>query len=103
MWKKIALLFVVFCTCSFSYCIEFDPAACPDLSVKIFPGNNKQSVLLVTASGYAPKGNGQFFVVWKSIDWSRKTENGITAFRYMTGKLWGIFPIDEYFYLTKVE
>ena len=31
---------------------EFDPAACPDLSVKIFPGNNKQSVLLVTASGY---------------------------------------------------
>ena len=40
---------------------------------------------------------------WKSIDWSRKTENGITAFRYTTGKLWGIFPIDEYFYLTKVE
>ena len=237
MWKKIALLFVVFCTCSFSYCIEFDPAACPDLSVKIFPGNNKQSVLLVTASGYThsglgfdyakcrvvgklskntwrtllqfemapgkksqlyylvtipqyaakesdrfelaiddpfftgprktiplqvirnskatvtltsfaksgdqtkilrelkinladntafftntpdkklkiiwysdffvaeglPKGNGQFCVVWKSIDWSRKTENGITAFRYTTGKLWGIFPIDEYFYLTKVE
>ena len=50
-----------------------------------------------------PKGNDQFFFVWKSIDWSRKTENGITAFRYTTGKLWGIFPIDEYFYLTKVE
>ena len=58
MWKKIALLFVVFCTCSFSYCIEFDPAACPDLSVKIFPGNNKQSVLLVTASGYTHSGLG---------------------------------------------
>ena len=50
-----------------------------------------------------PKGNDQIFFVWKSIDWSRKSENGITAFRYTTGKLWGIFPIDEYFYLTKVE
>ena len=29
-----------------------------------------------------PKGNDQFFFVWKSIDWSRKTENGITAFLF---------------------
>ena len=32
---------------------EFDPAACPDLSVKIFPGNNKRAVLLVTAQHYS--------------------------------------------------
>jgi len=44
-----------------------------------------------------------FEVVWKSIDWSRKTENGITAFRYTTGKRLGIFSADECFYLTKVE
>ena len=50
-----------------------------------------------------PKDNDQFFVVWKSIDWSRKTENGITAFRYTTMKRLGLFPVDEYFYLTKVD
>lgn len=32
---------------------EFDPAACPDLSVKLFPGNNKRAVLLVTAQHYS--------------------------------------------------
>ena len=235
--KKIIFLFSLLFICHFLFGAEFDPAACPDLSVKIFPGNNKQSVLLVTASGYThsglgfdyakcrvvgklsnntwrtllhfemapgkksqlyylvtipqyaakesdrfelaiddpfftgpkktiplqvirnskatvtftsfaksgdqtkilrelkinltdntafftntpdkklkiiwysdffvakglPKGNGQFCVVWQSIDWSRKTENGISAFRYMTGKCLGIFPVDEYFYLTKVE
>lgn len=58
MWKKITLLFVVFCTSYFSFAAEFDPAACPDLSVKIFPRNNKQSVLLVTASGYTHSGLG---------------------------------------------
>ena len=235
---KKFLCFFLFYLLSFAVSgAEFDPAACPDLSVKIFPGNNKQSVLLVTASGYThsglgfdyakcrvvgklskntwrtllqfemasgkksqlyylvtipqraakesdrfelaiddpfftgpkktiplqvirnskatvtftsfaksgdqtkilrelkinltdntafftnkpdkklkifwysdffvaeglPKGNDQFFFVWKSIDWSRKTENGITAFRYTTGKFLGIFSIDEYFYLTKVE
>ena len=42
MWKKIALLFALLCTSYFSFGAEFDPAACPDLSVKIFPGNNKQ-------------------------------------------------------------
>jgi len=234
--KKIIFFSLLF-ICHFLFGTEFDPTACPDLSAKIFPGNNNWSVLLVTASGYAhsglgfdyakcsvvgkpskntwrtllhfemapgkksqlyylvtipqraakesdhfelaidepfftgpkktiplqitrnseatvtftsfgnsdnqtkilrelkinltdntafftnkpdhklkifwysdffvaeglPKGNDQFFFVWKSIDWSRKSENGITAFRYTTGKLWGIFPIDEYFYLTKVE
>ena len=58
MWKKFGSLFVLLCTCSFSFGTEFDPAACPDLSVKIFPGNNKQSVLLVTASGYTHSGLG---------------------------------------------
>lgn len=37
---------------------EFDPAACPDLSVKLFPGNNNWAVLLVTVSGYAHSGLG---------------------------------------------
>ena len=235
--KKIIFLFSLLFICHFLFGAEFDPAACPDLSVKIFPGNNKQSVLLVTASGYThsglgfdyakcravgklskntwrtllhfqmtpgkksqlyylvtipqyaakesdrfelaidepfftgpkktiplqvirnskatvtltsfaksgdqtkilrelkinltdntafftnkpdkklkiiwysdffivdglPKDNDQFFVVWKSIDWSRKTENGITAFRYTTMKRLGLFPVDEYFYLTKVD
>ena len=235
--KKIIFLFSLLFICHFLFGTEFDPTACPDLSAKIFPGNNNWSVLLVTASGYAhsglgfdyakcrvvgkpskntwrtllhfemapgkksqlyylvtipqraakesdhfelaidepfftgpkktiplqvirnskttvtftsfaksgdqpeilrelkinladntafftdaperklkicwysyffvaeglPKGNGQFFFVWKSIDWSRKTENGITAFRYMTGKRLGIFPVDEYFYLTGIE
>ena len=235
--RKIIFLFSLLFICHFLFGTEFDPTACPDLSAKIFPGNNNWSVLLVTASVYAhsglgfdyakcrvvgkpsknawrtllhfemapgkksqlyylvtipqrtakesdhfelaiddpfftgpkktiplqitrnskatvtftsfgnsdnqtkilrelkinladntafftykpdhklkiiwysdffvaeglPKGNDQFFFVWESIDWSRKSENGITAFRYTTGKLWGIFPIDEYFYLTKVE
>ena len=235
--KKIIFLLSFLFICHFLFGTEFDPTACPDLSAKIFPGNNNWSVLLVTASGYdhsglgfdyakcrvagkpskntwrtllhfemapgkksqlyylvtipqrtakesdhfelaiddpfftgpkktiplqitrnskatvtftsfgnsdnqtkilrelkinltdntafftnkpdkklkiiwysdffvaegLPKGNDQFFFVWKSIDWSRKSENGITAFRYTTGKFWGIFPIDEYFYLTKVE
>ena len=51
--KKIIFLFSLLFICHFLFGAEFDPAACPDLSVKIFPGNNKQSVLLVTASGYA--------------------------------------------------
>ena len=50
-----------------------------------------------------PKGADQFFFVWSSIDWSRKTENGITALRYGNKKRWGIFPVNEIFYLTSIE
>ena len=50
---------VMFCLFSFAVCAEeFDPAACPDFSAKLFPGNNNQSVLLVTASGYTHSGLG---------------------------------------------
>ena len=56
--KIFVFLFALLCTSCFSFGAEFDPAACPDLSVKIFPGNNKQSVLLVTASGYTHSGLG---------------------------------------------
>ena len=56
--KKIFFLFSLLFICHFSFCIEFDPTACPDLSAKIFPGNNNWSVLLVTASGYAHRGLG---------------------------------------------
>ena len=56
--RKIIFLFSLLFICHFSFCIEFDPAACPDLSAKIFPGNNNWSVLLVTASGYAHSGIG---------------------------------------------
>ena len=56
--KKIFFLFSLLFICHFSFCIEFDPTACPDLSAKIFPGNNNWSVLLVTASGYAHSGIG---------------------------------------------
>ena len=56
--KKIIFLFSLLCICHFLFGTEFDPTACPDLSAKIFPGNNNWSVLLVTASGYAHRGLG---------------------------------------------
>ena len=56
--KKIIFLFSLLCICHFLFGTDFDPAACPDLSAKIFPGNNNWSVLLVTASGYAHSGIG---------------------------------------------
>ena len=42
--------------------VEFDPAACPDLSAKIFPGNNKRAVLLVSAQHYSHSGLGVDYV-----------------------------------------
>ncbi len=51
--KNFVLLLALLCTCCFASGAEFDPEMCPDLSVKVFPGNNNWSVLLVTASGYA--------------------------------------------------
>lgn len=235
--KKFVLLFAFLLACAFSRGAEFDPEASSDLSVKIFPGNNNWSVLLVTADGYAhsglgfdyatcrvsgkpsknswrtllhfemapgkksqlyylvtisqsaakesdrfelaidepffaapekkiplqvirngkaavtltsfaksgdktkilrelkinladntafftdapdrkiriiwyshffvaeglPKGKDQFFFVWSGAIWSRKTENGITILRRKVGKRYGIFPVYENFYLTKVE
>ena len=56
--KKIIFLFSLLFICHFLFGTEFDPTACPDLSAKIFPGNNNWSVLLVTASGYAHSGLG---------------------------------------------
>ena len=51
---KKFLCFFLFYLLSFAVSgAEFDPAACPDLSVKIFPGNNKWAVLLVTAQHYS--------------------------------------------------
>ena len=56
---KKFLCFFLFYLLSFAVSgAEFDPAACADLSAKIFPGNNNWSVLLVTASGYAHSGLG---------------------------------------------
>ena len=50
---------VLLCLFSFAVCAEeFDPAACPDFSAKLFPGNNNHSVLLVTASGYGHRNIG---------------------------------------------
>jgi len=37
---------------------EFDPAACPDFSVRVFPGNNRREVILVSASTYLHPGLG---------------------------------------------
>ena len=37
---------------------EFDPAECPDFSVRIFPGNNRRAVILVSASTYLQPGLG---------------------------------------------
>ena len=56
--KKIILLFSLLCICHFSFCIEFDPAACPDLSAKIFFINAQQAVLYVSANHYNQKGMG---------------------------------------------
>ena len=50
--KKFVILCISLCFCGFSFGFDFDPAACPDFSAKLFPGNNNMAVLLVTASGY---------------------------------------------------
>ena len=66
---------------------EFDPAACPDLSVKIFPGNNKRAVLLVSAQHYSHSGLG-FEYVESSTSGSpaRKSWRTILHIKMGTGK-----------------
>ena len=56
--KKIIFLFSLLCICHFSFCIEFDQAACADLSAKIFYINTHQAVLYVSANHYNQKGMG---------------------------------------------
>ena len=56
--KKVFCL-ILFCLCSLAICgAEFDPAACPDFSAKIFQINEQQAVLYVSANTYAHKGMG---------------------------------------------
>ena len=56
--KKV-LCFFLFCLLSLAVCgAEFDPAACPDLSVKIFQINERQAVLYVSTNTYAHKEMG---------------------------------------------
>ena len=66
---------------------EFDPAACPDLWVKIFPGNNKRAVLLVSAQHYSHSGLG-FEYVESSTSGSlaRKSWRTILHIKMGTGK-----------------
>ena len=56
--RKIIFLFSFLCICHFSFCTEFDPGACPDLSAKIFYINAQQAVLYVSANHYNQKGMG---------------------------------------------
>ena len=56
--NKIIVLLSILCCCHFSYSAEFDPAACPDLSAKIFYVNAEQAVLYVSADQYGQKGMG---------------------------------------------
>ena len=59
--KKIIFLFSLLCICHFSFCIEFDPAACTDLSAKIFYINTQQAVLYVSANHYNQRGKEKFY------------------------------------------
>ena len=66
---------------------EFDPAACPDLSVKIFPGNNKRAVLLVSAQHYSHSGLGFEYVESSTIgSLARKSWRTIMHIKMGTGK-----------------
>ena len=97
--KIFLFVFVVFGTCSFSFGTEFDPAACPDLSVKIFPGNNKQSVLLVTASGYAHSGLGFDHAKCRVVKLSKNTWRTLLHFEMAPGKksqLYYLVTIPQY-------
>ena len=56
--KKTFLLLMFLCLSDAVFSVEFDPAACPDLSVRIFPGNNRRAVILISASTYLHPGLG---------------------------------------------
>ena len=62
-FMKKFLCCILFCLLSLAVCgAGFDPAACPDLSVKLFPGNNKRAVLLVSAQHYSHSSLGFEYV-----------------------------------------
>ena len=85
--KKIIFLFSLLCICHFSFCTEFDPAACPDLSAKIFPGNNNWSVLLVTSSGYDHSGLGFDYATCRVVGkTSKNTWRTLLHFEMAPGK-----------------
>ena len=96
--KKV-LCFFLFCLLSLAVsAAEFDPAACPDLSVKIFPGNNKRAVLLVTAQHYSHSTLG-FEYVESSTSGSpaRKSWRTILHIKMGTGQK------SQMYYLTTIS
>ena len=56
--KKMFLSFFLTLCALFLAAEDFDPAACPDLSVWIFPCSNRWSIMLVSASKYLHDGFG---------------------------------------------
>jgi len=56
--KKMFLSFFLTLCALFLAAEDFDPAACPDLSVRIFPCSNRWSIMLVSASKYLHDGFG---------------------------------------------
>ena len=96
--KKV-LCFIFFCLLSLAAsAAEFDPAACPDFSVKIFPGNNERAVLLVSAQHYSHSGLG-FEYVESSTGGSpsRKSWRTILHIKMGTGKK------SQMYYLTTIS
>ena len=98
--RKIIFLFSLLFIFHFLFGTEFDPAACPDLSVKIFPGNNKQSVLLVTASGYTHSGLGFDYAKCRVVGkLSKNTWRTLLHFEMTPGKksqLYYLVTIPQY-------
>ena len=90
---------VLFCLLSLAIsAAEFDPAACPDLSAKIFPGNNKRAILLVSAQHYSHSGLG-FDYVESSTSGSpaRKSWRTILHIKMAPGKK------SQMYYLTTIS
>ena len=56
--KKMFLLLMLLLVSGTIFSAEFDPVACPDFSVRFFPGNNRRAVILVSASTYLHPGLG---------------------------------------------
>ena len=96
--KNKFLIFVFLLTTAVLSAAEFDPAACPDLAAKIFPGNNKRAVLLVTAQHYSHSTLG-FEYVESSTSGSpaRKTWRTILHIKMGTGKK------SQMYYLTTIS
>ena len=50
-----------------------------------------------------PKGYNRFDFDWSSLRMFRRMANGITVLSHKIGYRWGIFPVYEKFYLTRIE